>query len=275
MVSAEMVAALAECRRRTPRETWQQLEAKLADMDSIPDPDSARHVTAGLFNKDVAWFLSEAFTKHGNVKWSEIAVAMRTLDHLIGASSPLTEIIWTGPADGRFTIRRIDQVLYDLIAGAESRIMLVTFAAHHVPDLCNYLAQAVKRGVETTLIVESEVESEGQLTKDAVEAFRSIESTCIKIYYWPLGKRQRDQAGRPGKLHMKCAIVDGIALIGSANLTDDAFNRNMELGVLVREQSTVNALVEHFQELIRLGVLVKAPTTTSVYPIGPSNSASG
>ena len=75
-------------------------------MDSIPDPDSARHVTAGLFNKDVAWFLSEAFTKHGNAKWSEIAVAMKTLDHLIGASLPLTEIIWTGPADGSFTIRR-------------------------------------------------------------------------------------------------------------------------------------------------------------------------
>ena len=36
-------------------------------------------------------------------------------------------------------------------------------------------------------------------------------------------------AGRPGKLHVKCAIVDDVALVGSANLTDDAFNRNMEL----------------------------------------------
>jgi phosphatidylserine/phosphatidylglycerophosphate/cardiolipin synthase-like enzyme len=144
------------------------------------------------------------------------------------------------------------------------------FAAHHVPDLCKHLAQAVKRGVETTLIVECEGESEGQLTRDAAEAFRSIELTRVKIYYWPLGKRQRNQAGRPGKLHMKCAIVDGVALIGSANLTDDAFNRNMELGVLVREQSTVFELVEHFKELVRLGVLVRAPTASALR-IAPSN----
>ena len=55
---------------------------------------------------------------------------------------------------------------------------------------------------------------------------------------------------------MKCALVDDMALIGSANLTDDAFNRNMELGLLVREPATVEALAEHFRELIRAKVLV-------------------
>jgi hypothetical protein len=40
-------------------------------------------------------------------------------------------------------------------------------------------------------------------------------------------------------------IVDDVALIGSANLTDDAFNRNMELGMLVKERATVENLSEH------------------------------
>ena len=56
---------------------------------------------------------------------------------------------------------------------------------------------------------------------------------------------------------MKCAIIDDVALIGSANLTDDAFNRNMELGMLVREPTTVFAIAEHFKELIRRGVLMQ------------------
>jgi DNA-binding TFAR19-related protein (PDSD5 family) len=43
--------------------------------------------------------------------------------------------------------------------------------------------------------------------------------------------------------------------IGSANLTDDAFNRNMELGMVVREAAVVLAIAEHFQELIRYGAL--------------------
>jgi phosphatidylserine/phosphatidylglycerophosphate/cardiolipin synthase-like enzyme len=74
-----------------------------------------------------------------------------------------------------------------------------------------------------------------------------------------VAKRERNAAGRPGKLHVKCAIVDDVALIGSANLTDDAFNRNMELGMLVREEATVITIAEHFNELIRSGVLVEVP----------------
>ncbi len=60
---------------------------------------------------------------------------------------------------------------------------------------------------------------------------------------------------------MKCAIVDGVTLIGSANLTDDAFNRNMELGLLVRDKVMVSALVDHFDELVRSGVLARVPAS--------------
>jgi phosphatidylserine/phosphatidylglycerophosphate/cardiolipin synthase-like enzyme len=182
---------------------------------------------------------------------------MTTVDCLAGEIAPLTEIIWTGPTNNRFPVRRIDQVLYDLVSKAKKRIVLVTFAAHRVRHLCTHLTEAIRRGVELTLILESEDESEGQLTRDAVEAFRDVPAARTHLHYWPLEKRERNQAGRPGKLHMKCAIIDDVALIGSANLTDDAFNRNMELGMLVREQPTVLALSEHFQELIRTGVLVE------------------
>jgi hypothetical protein len=36
----------------------------------------------------------------------------------------------------------------------------------------------------------------------------------------------------------------------------DPVNRNMELGILIREQTTVESISEHFQELIRAKVLV-------------------
>ena len=136
-------------------------------------------------------------------------------------------------------------------------MVLATFAAHRVPHLCAHLTQAVQRGVELTLIVESEAESEGQLTHDAIAAFSRVPSAASRLYYWPLAQRKRNQAGRPGKLHVKCAIVDDVALIGSANLTDDAFNRNMELGMIVREAATVDTVARHFEELILRGVLVK------------------
>jgi phosphatidylserine/phosphatidylglycerophosphate/cardiolipin synthase-like enzyme len=256
MVSPELVHALTAARRRMTQGNWQHLTVKVAGMNAGPDSTSIREATADLMSQDAAWVLSEALRKSSSAKWSEIGVAMTTVDCLMGEHTPLTEIIWTGPANNRFPVRRIDQVLYDLVSSAKIRIVLVTFAAHRVRYLCNHLIQAIDRGVELTLIVECEDESDGQLTQDAIEAFQNIPAAKTNLYHWPLAKRERNQAGRPGKLHMKCAIVDDIALIGSANLTDDAFNRNMELGLLVREQTTVEALSEHFHELIRAKILV-------------------
>jgi phosphatidylserine/phosphatidylglycerophosphate/cardiolipin synthase-like enzyme len=257
MVSRELIAALKHARSKMSGDTWQQVVMQVARFEGSPIPESIRRATDGILSRDAAWILTEAFERSTQTTWREIASAMTTVDFLVGDSAPLTEIIWTGPANDRFPVRRIDQVLYDLISNAKKRIVLVTFAAHRVPHLCAHLRQAVERGVALTLIVESEEESEGQLTKDAVAAFQNVPLAGTRIYYWPIEKRERNQAGRPGKLHTKCAIIDNIALIGSANLTDDAFNRNMELGMLVREEATVLALTEHFRELVSLGILVE------------------
>ena len=229
--------------------------SRLAALPLRPDPLSVQHATAPLLNRDAAWILSETFLEAADATWSEIAAAMVAVGHLVGDSRPLTEIIWTGPANSRFPVRRIDQVLYDLISAAQRRIVLVTFAAHRVRHLCAHLTRAVERGVDLTLIVESEGESEGQLTLDAFAAFKDVPSAGMRLYYWPTAQRERNLAGRPGKLHAKCAVVDDVALVGSANLTDDAFNRNMELGMLVKDPVTVTAVVDHFTGLIDRGVL--------------------
>ncbi len=257
MVSKELVAALSDARRRIPGDVWRQLSVRLAACAGSPEPISVQNATGSLLNRDAAWILSTAFQEYAAATWAEIAAIMVAVDCLVGDSKPLTEIIWTGPANSRFPVRRVDQVLYDLISAAKYRIVLVTFAAHRVRHLCAHLTQAVERGVDLDLIVESEGESEGQLTLDAIAAFKGVPTTRTRLYYWPLAKRERNGAGRPGKLHVKCAIVDDVALVGSANLTDDAFNRNMELGMLVREPSTVAAIAGHFDELIRQGVLVE------------------
>jgi phosphatidylserine/phosphatidylglycerophosphate/cardiolipin synthase-like enzyme len=253
MLSRELVTALTEARRAMSRDAWQRLVAQIGGSQGTPAPVSISDATAGLLNRDAAWILSEAFRKSINATWSEIAIAMTTVEYLISDNERLIEMIWTGPANNRFPVRRIDQVFYDLVAKASRSILLVTFAAYRVDHLCQHLAKAIDGGAKVTLIFESEAESEGQLTKDAAAAFKVLPPAKMRIYYWPLAKRERNPAGRPGKLHVKCAVIDDVALIGSANLTDDAFNRNMELGVLIREPATVSAILRHFEGLIHQG----------------------
>ncbi|MBK7084835.1 MAG: phosphatidylserine/phosphatidylglycerophosphate/cardiolipin synthase family protein, partial [Flavobacteriales bacterium] len=53
----------------------------------------------------------------------------------------------------------------------------------------------------------------------------------------------------------KAAIMDDTALIGSANFTDDSFNRNMELGMLLHDPVQVASLSKHFADLEERGAL--------------------
>ena len=48
-------------------------------------------------------------------------------------------------------------------------------------------------------------------------------------------------------------IVLGLALLGSANLTDKALAHNLEIGVLIRDPDVVRRIVRHFQSLMKPG----------------------
>ena len=166
------------------------------------------------------------------------------------------ELLWAGPSPAnKVPARRIDQALYDLIANAKHEILLITFAAAKITRLTDELCKAAQRGVKIRLILEFEESSEGQLSFDAMKAFPSALIKVVNVYHWPVEKRDRNQAGRPGKLHAKVAIIDDTALISSANLTDDAFNRNLEVGVLINNAEFLISTNTYLDALIADGTL--------------------
>lgn len=191
--------------------------------------------------------------------WREIGWCLETAAyfHSKHLTSQNTEVVWTGPTAGSVPIRRIDQVLYDLILNAKKNIMLLTFAAAKIERLKTALVEASHRDVKIRLVLEFDEESEGQLSRSALEAFSGSIKHNAEIFYWPLEKRERNVHGRPGKLHAKCAIIDDATLISSANLTDDAFNRNIELGVLVQGGQIPNQIFKHIELLIQHGILIQ------------------
>jgi cardiolipin synthase len=158
-----------------------------------------------------------------------------------------------------------EQTRYDLIANAKREILMVTFAAAKIERLTGELWKAAKVGVKIRLVLEFEEASEGQLSYDAMKAFPAALIQATQIYYWPVEKRERNLAGRPGKLHAKVEIVDDFALVSSANLTDDAFNRNMEVGLLVKNAEFLVTAKSYFESLIAAGTLSllrETPTNT-------------
>lgn len=59
---------------------------------------------------------------------------------------------------------------------------------------------------------------------------------------------------------MKAVVADDeIVFVTSANLTEAALDRNIELGLLVRDAALAASVVRHFQALIDRGLLKPLP----------------
>jgi phosphatidylserine/phosphatidylglycerophosphate/cardiolipin synthase-like enzyme len=79
-----------------------------------------------------------------------------------------------------------------------------------------------------------------------------------KVYYDPRSL-ETDPALR-ASLHAKCVVIDEeIAFVSSANFTEAAHRRNIEVGVLIRSEEFSRHLHQHFESLADGGVLKPVP----------------
>jgi len=240
----------------------QWLQSACAVLGTVPESMDATSLIACLpptNNGDAAHGLASIIRQTaGILTWKALGSSIEVCSLMFDRwqEEQHIELLWTGPSPAsQIPARRIDQVLYDLIRAAKREILLVTFAAHKISRLTDGLVTAINRGVSVRLILEFEEASAGQLSMDALKAFPATLCQRAKIYYWPLDKRQRNGLGYPGKLHAKLAVIDDQAVLSSANLTDDAFNRNLELGALLSSGDLIPRLRGHFDSLCAEGTL--------------------
>jgi len=77
------------------------------------------------------------------------------------------------------------------------------------------------------------------------------------VYYDP---RALETEGHRGVLHAKALVVDDEAVfVPSANLTEAALDRNIEVGLLVRDRALALTVSSHFRGLIDQGLLGLLP----------------
>jgi phosphatidylserine/phosphatidylglycerophosphate/cardiolipin synthase-like enzyme len=172
------------------------------------------------------------------------------------------ELVTSGPDVAGMT-RDTGVVLRELFAGAEQRVLVVGFAVHqereifaalanrmrHRPDLLARLCLDIRRAPGDTTRADS-------LLRRFAERFIRQEwpgPRLPDLFYDPRSLAESEP--RRASLHAKCVVIDGVrALIGSANLTEAAQLRNIEVGVVV--SGLIAAATErHFDALIAAGHL--------------------
>ncbi len=226
---------------------WETLRAEIAQ--ALPSPHY-RSIVIGLLDR----WNSEA----GSVLPQSVAAALLTAALAVRElrEGQSVELVWTGPDVGVVPLRRTEQVVLQVIDSATERLLVVSYAVFYIPRILDALVRAADRGVSTKVIIESPNRIAGQRTYSTLAALGSTVASRCAVYLWPIEDRFRDGAGRPGILHVKCAVADGRWLfLSSANLTEYAFSLNMELGVLINGGSGPRQVELVFESLVAEGAL--------------------
>lgn len=189
--------------------------------------------------------LNAAWSAHSDLHGAALALALESvLTARRFADVPVVEVVVTGPDSPSAPVRLTSEVVRQLINQATNRVTLVSYAAYRMASVISALDAAVARGVNVNLILESAENLDGGGGAHAYAKYRT--------YQWPTDRREPPDA----KLHAKAVIIDNRdVLLTSANMTNAAYDKNIELGVLCRGGTVARQVQAHFDALIARGVL--------------------
>ncbi len=152
------------------------------------------------------------------------------------AAQPQVTPVWTGPESSSGLGRLTLAVVADLIDEAARELILASYATIPGDTVRQSLHAAVERGVAVTLLLERP--QDNPKFNGHGDPFPGLSARRLS---WPVPARPPSAS-----MHAKVLIVDRLtALVGSANLTGHALERNLECGLLVRGGPVPALLADH------------------------------
>lgn len=177
------------------------------------------------------------------------------------------DLVWSGPEVPGLHARDTRRVYEELVGSALHSIWVSTYAYYDGPQAFKTLANRMDEipGMHVTMLLNIQ-RKHGDVTAADDLVLRFADRFWKKD--WP-GSRQPGVFYDPrslqpeasgGILHAKAVLADDeAAFVTSANLTEAAFDRNIEIGVLSRDHALAASLAMHFQALIDQSLLLPLP----------------
>jgi phosphatidylserine/phosphatidylglycerophosphate/cardiolipin synthase-like enzyme len=196
------------------------------------------------------------------------ATVVRTISEVTRRTTK-PDIVWSGPEVPGLHARDTRRVFEELLSTAERSIWASTYAYFDGPRVFDVLSRrmSAKPDLRVTLLLNIE-----RKRGDTTAADQLVRKFAERLWttQWPGSARPRvffdprslELDGPTGVLHAKAVVADDEAvLVTSANLTEAALDRNIELGLLVRDRALAASLARHFQLLIDRELLRPLPMT--------------
>ncbi len=194
------------------------------------------------------------------------AAWLRTVERA-AARTRKPDIVWSGPEVPGLHARDTRRVYEELMGSAERSILASTYAFFDGPKAFDVLARRMETTptLHVTLLLNiqrkrGDTTVSEELVRRFADRFWKADwpgSSRPIVFYDP---RALDQEGPGGVLHAKAVVADDqVVFITSANLTEAALDRNIELGVLIRDRAFALTIGGYFRNLIDRDLLKPLP----------------
>jgi len=183
-----------------------------------------------------------------------------SLDRYLGIGSnlggPMPDLVLSGPALEGVFARKTGIVFDELVQSARDRLLIASYTYFDGAKQFKLLAERMDACPElrvTMALNVNRVHGEPSLASQVHSFARRFwerdwpGKARPEVYYDP---RSLETPGA-GVLHAKVVVVDGSVLfVTSANLTESAQDKNIEVGLLVRDRSLAQSTEVFFRSLI-------------------------
>jgi len=190
-------------------------------------------------------------------------------DRLRGRTSELPiDLVTSGPEAPGIPNRDTSVVVRELFAHARQSVLVVGYAVHQGQQVFEALAKRMEAlpNLDVRFFLNIS-RPEGDTTTGAILVARFKQRFTDR--QWPPGYRlpqvyfdprsvAEDRAIRSA-LHAKCIVVDSSQVfVSSANFTEAAQQRNIEVGLIIQSEWLARGITNHFHKLLENGLLTRA-----------------
>ena len=180
----------------------------------------------------------------------------------------VVELVTTGPDSAAPAGRDTSVVVRDLFHNAQDSVTVVGYAVHQGQRVFEALAQRMTDRPHLHVRMYLDIQRNPGDTSASTELVARFAHN-FRTRQWPVGSRLPEvfydvrslecERSKMAALHAKCVVVDNAELfISSANFTEAAQYRNIEVGLLLRSPTIADRLVSFLNESVGAGVLKQA-----------------
>ncbi len=200
-----------------------------------------------------------------------LALILETLAEDRGSQAQLSdsdELVLTGPEVPGAACRDTSVVVRELFSSALDYVLVAGYAVYQGRQVFRALADRMQErpGLKVLMFLDiqrsfSDTTRDSEIVRRFAHRFKNLQWPSVQmpeVFYDPRGL-ERDTK-KKSSLHAKCIVVDGkTAFVSSANFTEAAQVRNIEVGVLIRSVNIATQLTQHFEALASAGLLKPVP----------------